>query len=112
MTTQTTFDLDSKLIGALPLVNHLLGRLRFDEILQKHLSPPDPRTKLAPIDALGVLVRNLVLARVPLYAVGEWAQQRVPALLGIAPEQLELLNDDRVGRALDWLFDRDRKSVV
>ena len=112
MTTQTAFDLDSKLIGALPLVNHLLGRLRFDEILQKHLSPPDPRTKLAPIDALGVLVRNLVLARVPLYAVGEWAQQRVPALLGIAPEQLELLNDDRVGRALDWLFDSDRQVLL
>jgi len=112
MTTQTAFDLDSKLIGALPLVNHLLDRLRFEKILQKHLPPADSRTKLPPVHALGVLVRNLVLARVPLYAVGEWAQERVPALLGIAPEQLELLNDDRVGRALDWLFDSDRQVLL
>lgn len=110
--TQATFDLDSKLIGALPFVNHLLGRLHFDQILKKHLPHPDPRAKLAPADVLGVLVRNLVLARVPLYAVAEWAQERVPALLGIAPEQVEFLNDDRVGRALDWLFDADRQVLL
>jgi hypothetical protein len=61
---------------------------------------------------LGVLVRNLVLARVPLYGLGEWARPWVPTLLGLQPAQVPLLNDDRVGRALDRLFDADRRALV
>jgi len=62
--------------------------------------------------ALGVLVRNLVLVREPLYALGEWADGRVPVLLGLTPEQLQALHDDRVGRALDRLFDADRAALL
>ena len=76
-----SFELDTKSIGALPIVNHLLGRLRFEHFLSKHLSPPDPRSKLAPLKALGLLLRNLVLARVPSYSLEEWARGKVPALL-------------------------------
>jgi hypothetical protein len=32
--------------------------------------------------------------------------------MGLAPEQLRLLNDDRVGRALDRLFDADRQALL
>jgi len=106
------FELDSKFVGALPIVNENLRRLRFDELLQKHLPPPDPRCKITPAEALGVLERNLVLARVPLYYLEEWANQRVPALLGLLSEQVDLLNDDRVGRALDRLFDADRQALL
>ena len=35
-----------------------------------------------------------------------------PALLGLSDEQLGTLNDDRVGRALDRLFDADVASLV
>ncbi|HEX9709124.1 MAG TPA: hypothetical protein VGB42_04050 [Candidatus Thermoplasmatota archaeon] len=44
-------------------MNHCLRRLRFDALLQQHLPPPDPRAQLSPSAALGVLTRNLVLAR-------------------------------------------------
>ena len=69
MANPGSFELDTKTIGALPLVNHLLDRLRFEHFLGKHLSPPDPRSKLAPLKTLGLLLRNLVLARVPLYSL-------------------------------------------
>ena len=59
-----------------------------------------------------MLVRNLVLARVPLYALSEWAAPRVPALLGLEPGQTRWLEDDRVGRALDRLFDADRAALL
>ena len=36
----------------------------------------------------------------------------VPALLWLAPEQGALLHDDRVGRALDGLFDADRRALL
>jgi len=104
--------LQSHTVGALPLVNHLLGRLRFAELLARHLPPPDPRTPLAPLAPLGVLTRNLVLARVPLYGLGEWARGWVPALLGLEPAQVAWLHDDRLGRALDRLFDADRQALL
>ena len=88
MTEPAGFTLVSHTLGGLPLVNHVLRRLRFDELLQRHLPPPDPRAQLPPSAALGVLTRNLVLARVPLYGLGEWAQAWVPALLGLRPEHL------------------------
>ncbi len=106
------FELESEQIGALPLVNRLLRRLRFEPLLDRHLPRPPPRSRLTPRQALGVLVRNLVLARVPLYALGEWAEPRVPALLGLAAAPGHALEDDRVGRSLDRLFDADRAALL
>ena len=42
----------------------------------------------------------------------EWAAPYDPAVLGLAPGEVELLNDDRVGRTLDRLFDADRASLI
>jgi transposase len=112
MTIPGSFELDTKTIGALPIVNHLLDRLRFGHFLGKHLPPPDPRSRLAPAKALGLLLRNLVLARVPIYSLEEWATDKVPALLKVSSSDIHLLNDDRVGRALDGLFDTDRRALL
>ena len=106
------FDLDTKSIGSLPLVNHFLDRLRFDDFLHKHLPTPHPRNKLPPAQALGPLVRNFVIARAPLSGLGEWAEERVPSLVGLGLGQHAFLNDDRVGRALDHLFDADRCALL
>ncbi|KKM87351.1 hypothetical protein LCGC14_1269800 [marine sediment metagenome] len=44
--------------------------------------------------------------------MGEWAKQMVPNLLGLRPNQIGLLNDDRIGRALDRLFEADRSAML
>lgn len=106
------FDLDSKYIGILPIINHFLCLLRFEKLLDKYLPPPAEQSKLDPKKALGVLVRNLIISRSPLYSVGEWAEQMVPKLIDLAPGQVKLLNDDRVGRALDRLFEADRSAML
>ena len=53
-------------IGALPVVNAVLGRLGFEELLGDYLPEPDPRCAIAPAKAIGVLVRNLCVSRRPL----------------------------------------------
>ena len=105
------FELETRRIGGLPLVNSFLKRLRLPALLERHVHS-DSRTKVANARLLGVLVRNLILARVPLYGLGEWAEGWVPRLLGLEPADLALLNDDRVGRALDRLFDADRAALL
>ena len=59
-----------------------------------------------------LLLKNLLVSREPLYGLGEWAARHVPELLGLAPDQLPSLNDDRVGRCLDRLFDADIPSLT
>lgn len=44
--------------------------------------------------------------------MSEWASDYDPALLGLDHDTVALLNDDRVGRALDQLFDADRASLM
>ena len=109
---QENFDLDSKQVGVLPIVNHFLHRLQFEQLLENYLPPGDRRVKIKPVQTLGVLLRNIIIGRSPLYSIQEWAQQMVPELIGLESRQLRLLNDDRVGRALDRLFEADRNSML
>jgi len=107
------YQLETRWIGGLPIINAVLQRLRVDDLLAKVLPAPDSRNKLAPSAALGVLLRNIILnERQPLYTQGEWVAQTEPALLGLKTEQINALNDDRIGRALDLLFDADRASLM
>lgn len=99
------FALRSYQVGLLPIVNRLLERMRLREILAEQLPTDDPRTELSTASALLVLVRNVLLSRQPVYGVGEWAAQFAPDLLELWPADLGRLHDDRLGRALDRLFD-------
>jgi len=102
----------SQTLGALPILNRLLQRTRLEEFLHAALPPHDARTKLSPVKALLVLLRNLLVSREPIYGVGEWAARHAPDLLGLTPAEIGLLNDDRAGRALDQLFAADVPSLV
>ncbi len=61
---------------------------------------------------LGVVIRNLVLHREPVYGIGEWAAPFDPALFGLCPDDIDALNDDRIARCLTRLFDADRASLL
>ena len=64
------FELQSFQVGAVPLVNWLLERMRLEEILREQLPEDDPRTELPTACALLALVRNVLLSRQPVYGVG------------------------------------------
>jgi len=106
------FELHSERVGALPIVNYFCRRVGLDEALAAHVPDDDRRLRLARAAALGVVVRNLVIEHEPVYALGEWAAPYQPTLLGLGSSDVELLNDDRVGRSLDRLFDADRASLL
>jgi len=92
-------------VGGLPLVNRLLDRMRLKEFLEKHLPPDDPRQEVPTTRCLLLLLKNILLSREPIYGIGEWAESYAPDLLGLQSGELKQLNDDRVGRCLDRLFD-------
>jgi transposase len=102
----------SKVVGPLPLLNAFFERLRIDHFLGKYVAAGDRRQKLAPGIGLGVLLRNILLSRRPLYSLSDWAKRFDAALLGLPSEAPEFFNDDRVGRCLDALFLADRASLM
>lgn len=107
------FALASRTLGGVPIINAVWDRLGLDGLLAGALPVEDVRIKLAPATAIRVVVTNLVLGREPLYGLSEWAGRYEPALLGLCGEDdLAVLNDDRVGRALESLFDADRASLL
>lgn len=104
--------LNSRRVGALPILDRFLRRLRIGAALGNRLPREDRRWRVSNSAVLLLLAKNLLVSREPLYGVGEWAARHEPSWLGIAENQLAALNDDRVGRALDRLFDADVPSLV
>jgi len=112
MGTPEPFKLRSQQLGCLPVVNHFLTSMRVAEQLGSYLPHDDARLRLAPAAVIAMVVRNIVAEHRPVYALAEWAGRYDPAVLGLAPGDAGALNDDRVGRMLDRLFDADRASLI
>ena len=105
--------LESLEVGATPVVRHFLQRLDLAALFERFLPPLPGRQPALPTSlTLSVLLANLLLARQPLYALPAWVARRVPEHLGLAPEQLAALNDDRLGKALDHFDKADRASLL
>jgi transposase len=100
-------------VGATPLIRHFLDRLSFPGLFERYLPElPGRKPELPWSVTLTVLLFNLLLARRPLYGIAAWAARRVPEHLGLQPAQAALLNDDRLGTALDYLYRADRASLL
>jgi hypothetical protein len=112
MRSSGPYTLESRRLGALPLVAHFVGRMGLPGLLDRWVPPDDARLALDPATVLGAVVANLCTEHRPLYALVEWAAQFEPGLLGLAAGQAGLLNDDRAGRTLDRLFLADRGSLL
>jgi transposase len=104
--------LSSYRVGALPIIDRLLERMRLEEFLRWYLPRADRRCRIDPAIGIILLLKNVLLCREPLYGVGEWAARYAPEVLGFADTQLPSLNDDRIGRCLDRLFQSDVSSLV
>jgi transposase len=93
-------------------VNFLFDRMGLVGQLRAYLPTDDARLRLAPAAVIATVVANIVAGHRPVYALSEWAASYDPMVLGLASGEVELLNDDRVGRMLDRLFDADRASLI
>jgi transposase len=110
--TKARFSLHSERLGPLPLVNHFLQRIGLEQLLDKHVPTRDQRSAVAHAQALGVLLRSIIVEREPIYRQQETAVSFAAELFGLSAAQMCHLGDDRIGRALDRLFDADRSALL
>ncbi len=97
-------DLHTKTIGSMPVISHFMERLQLESILSGRLGSPQDA------QCIMLLAKNILVSREPMYAMGEWAGEYPAELLGIT--DYESINDDRIGRTLERLFDADRSSLL
>jgi hypothetical protein len=81
-------------------------------LLEKHVPTGDKRCRVPHAQALGVLVRSIVVEREPIYRAQETVHGFAAGLFGVAGEDIQSLSDDRLGRALDRLFEADRAALL
>src|SRR3984893_11907186 len=91
-------------VGPFPLVNHFIQRVGLEDVLDRYV-PSDARCAVPHARALGVVLRSIIVEREPIYRQQETVQAFASGMFGIAAEDMEHLGDDRLGRALDRLFD-------
>lgn len=107
-------DLVAAEIGPIPLVRHVFDRLRLDELLERHV--PDPKlgrkSAVSSARALSVMVANVLTSRGPLYSVPAWLHRHIPEQFGLDDRQAAAMNDDRIGRALDRLYELEPASML
>ena len=87
-------------VGALPILNRVIERMELAEELALALKNPGYA------DALLALIKNILVERNALYAVGEWAALYAAGLVAQGK-----IGDDKLGRALDRLFAADRATL-
>jgi transposase len=105
------FILHSERLGPLPLVNQFIDRIGLESLLDRHV-PSDARCAVPHARALGVLLRSIIVEREPIYRQQETVHGFASGMFGIGSEEMNHLSDDRLGRALDHLFDADRAALL
>ena len=91
-------------VGVMPILRRIFDRMALVDKLREHLPKESKRMRVPTAETLQILVANILIARQPIYGVGDWAVRYAPDLFGLSASQLALLQDDRIGRCLDRLF--------
>lgn len=106
------FALTTERLGPLPLVNHFLERMGLEKLLGQYVPTRDRRCAVEHSRALGVLLRSIIVEREPIYRQAETVHGFATGLYGLSARQIGRLDDDRLGRALDQLFQADRAALL
>jgi len=108
---EARFILHSERLGPLPVINHFIQRIGLEDVLDRHV-PSDARCAVPHARALGVLLRSIIVEREPIYRQHDTVHGFASGMFGIHAEEMAHLGDDRLGRALDRLFDADRAALL
>jgi len=95
-------------LGPPPIINHFMARMGLDDVLARHVSS-DARCAVPHARALCVLLR---VEREPIHHQQKTVNGFAAGMFGIAAEEMQHLGDDRLGCALDRLFDADRAALL
>lgn len=101
-------DVEGAAWGSLAVIAPMLNKIGVAKIIDDHL-PADPQAEYSHGSILSLLMAARLYSPVALSNVAQWALQSAADALWNIPA--EKLNDDRLGRSLDYFFDQ-RHSIL
>jgi transposase len=114
MQTQRGIQRDSSLakfvLGAHPIIEHFIVMLQIREIISTYVQT-DTRMKLDDGKVLTLLIHNILTTPNALYEMADWLQPLDAETVGLRPEELSCIQDDRIGRALARFYNSRHKDV-
>ena len=106
-----TQDVESRAVGALPLLRQLSGDIGLVEVIDTLVQWDPTRCRLSPGQRIEALVLNILAGRRPLYRVAEFYEDTAMDLVFGPDVAAEHLTDDCLARALDKLADSGPRAV-
>ena len=96
-------------IGSFPIVKHYMEELRIPDLFNQHL--PQVKGESIHSECLCVLIQNIIISVRPLYKISDWLKDYTDGQTEFGLEASKY-NDDRLGEALDILYESDRHSLM
>jgi transposase len=97
-------------LGAHPIIEHFIEMLRIRETISAYL-PSDKRMKLDDDKILTLLIHNILTTPNPLYEMQDWLRPLDAEKVGLRPEEIKYIQDDRIGRGLAKFYHSRHKDV-
>ncbi len=97
-------------IGAHPIIEHFLELLTVPEILGTYMRS-DKRMRLDDDKAIALLIHHILTTLHPLYEIQDWLKSLDAEQVGLAPEDPQYVQDDRMGRALVRFYNSRHQEV-
>jgi len=97
-------------IGAHPIIQFFMDKLQINGIIGSYVKQ-DKRLKLSTEKTLSVLIHNILTTPLPMYEITDWLKPLDEEKLGIDSEESSLINDDRVGKALESFYSGRHKDI-
>jgi transposase len=97
-------------LGAHPIIHTYMNRLGVADIIGSHIKH-DMRRKLSCEKTISLIVHNILTTPMPLYEFQDWLKPLDADMLGLIDSEVPLINDDRVGKALEDFYFGKHKDV-
>jgi len=97
-------------LGAHPILEHFIERLRIREIISTYMRA-DKRMRLDEDRVLTILIHNILTTPIALYELQDWLKPLDAEKLGLMPRESKFIQDDRMGRALARFYNSRHKDV-
>ncbi|MDF1558303.1 MAG: DUF4277 domain-containing protein, partial [ANME-2 cluster archaeon] len=91
MNNAESLELESETIDALPIINYFIDRLGLDKIIKCAMPHADPSNHIMPYTSIGILLRNIIHGRLPVYGFKEWVTPFDPQLFNLKPEHVDYI---------------------
>jgi len=97
-------------LGAHPIIEHYLGKLKIREIVASHIKQ-DFRLHVPCEKVVAVLIHTILTAQKPMYEILDWVSPLSEQVIGLEPGESEKMTDDRIAKTLDQFYDGKHKEV-